>query len=146
MSKTKRLKISDENKSECEYEELPQINSIEPNKNLKKNEIHNYTNLFISFVSRTTIIVIKASGLYLLWIFLHYFSAHLYIKFCVPSTILGFLMSPLMISTPHCQGLRWIVYNAAGIINNMWILIGAWIYSLIWIFNTNNQDTTGQTL
>lgn len=146
MSKAKRLKISDENKSECEVEELLELNSVEPNKDFKKTEIHNYTNLFISFVSRTIIIVIKASGLYLLWIFLHYFSAHLYIKFCVPSTILGFLMSPLMISTPHCQGLRWIVYNAAGIINNMWILIGAWIYSLIWIFNTNNQDTTGQTL
>jgi len=29
--------------------------------------------------------------------------------------------------------LRWIVYNAANIINHMWILIGAWIYSIIWI-------------
>ena len=50
-------------------------------------------------------------------------------------------MSPLMISTPHCQGLRWIVYNAAGVINNMWIFIGGWIYSVIWIFNNNNNDS-----
>jgi hypothetical protein len=149
MSKVKRLKISDENTSEIKFEEPQELNSIDSNKNLKTNNVssfYNYTNLFISFVLKTTLIIIKASGLYLLWIFLHYFSAHLYIKFCVPSTFLGFLMSPLMISTPHCQGLRWIVYNAAGIINNMWILIGAWIYSLIWIFNTNNQDTTGQSL
>jgi len=48
-------------------------------------------------------------------------------------------MSPFMIATPHCQGLRWIIYNAAGIINNMWILIGAWIYSIIWIFNRDNH-------
>jgi hypothetical protein len=53
-------------------------------------------------------------------------------------------MSPFMIDTPHCQGLRWIVYNAARIINNMWILIGAWIYSIIWIFNrdTNMESSS----
>jgi hypothetical protein len=75
----------------------------------------------------------------LLWIFLHYFSAQLYVKFCVPNTVYGFIMSPFMISTPHCQGLRWIVYNAANIINNMWILIGAWIYSMIWIINVDTD-------
>ena len=91
------------------------------------------------FIFKTTIFLSKISGIYLLWICLHYFSAHLYIKFCVPDTIIGFLMSPFMIATPHCQGLRWIVYNAAGIINNMWILIGTWIYSLIWIFNRDNH-------
>lgn len=91
------------------------------------------------YLLKTIQILLKASGIYLLWICLHYFSAHLYIKFCVPDTIIGFLMSPFMIATPHCQGLRWIVYNAAGIINNMWILIGAWIYSMIWIFNSDNS-------
>jgi len=106
-------------------------------------------NLYNFLVSSTHIclkfgnIILKVSGIYLLWICLHYFSAHLYIKFCVPDTIFGFLMSPFMIATPHCQGLRWIVYNAAGIINNMWILIGTWIYSLIWIFKReNNLEST----
>jgi hypothetical protein len=94
---------------------------------------------FLHFLLRTLIAILKVSSIYLLWICLHYFSAHLYIKFCVPDTIIGFLMSPFMIATPHCQGLRWIVYNAAGIINNMWILIGTWIYSMIWIFKTNNH-------
>ena len=92
-----------------------------------------------TFLLKTIIVLFKVSGIYLLWICLHYFSSHLYIKFCVPDTIIGFLMSPFMIATPHCQGLRWIVYNAAGIINNMWILIGAWIYSIIWIFNHDNH-------
>jgi hypothetical protein len=92
-----------------------------------------------TFLLKTLIVLFKLFGIYLLWICLHYFSAHLYIKFCVPNTIFGFIMSPFMISTPHCQGLRWIVYNAAGIINNMWILIGAWIYSIIWIFNRDNH-------
>lgn len=98
-------------------------------------KLYNGFFIFISFSAKTFLFFIKISGIYLLWICLHYFSAHLYIKFCVPSTIYGFILSPFMIATPHCQGLRWIVYNAAGIINNMWILIGAWIYSMIWIFN-----------
>lgn len=96
---------------------------------------YNFSISTLNFLLKTVLVLLKASGIYLLWICLHYFSAHLYVKFCVPDTIIGFLMSPFMIATPHCQGLRWIVYNAAGIINNMWIFIGAWIYSIIWIFN-----------
>ena len=71
----------------------------------------------------------------MLWIFLHFFASYLYTKLCVPTTWFGLFMSPFLTATPHCQGLRWIVYNAAHIINNMWILIGAWIYSIIWIIN-----------
>jgi len=78
-------------------------------------------------------IFINVSGIYLLWIFLHYFASHLYVKLCVPNTIVGFLLSPFMIATPHCQGLRWIVYNAANMINNMWIILGAWICSTLLI-------------
>ena len=112
--------------------------------NLNKNKIfvehiYIFSIAMLNFLCKTFLVLLKASGIYLLWICLHYFSAHLYIKFCVPDTILGFLMSPFMIATPHCQGLRWIVYNAAGIINNMWMLIGAWVYSMIWVFNRNNN-------
>ena len=97
-------------------------------------------NKFGTFTFNTAVILFKVSGVYMLWICLHYFSAHLYIKFCVPNTMVGFIMSPFMISTPHCQGLRWVVYNAANTINHMWILIGAWIYSLIWIFNNDSNN------
>jgi len=96
-------------------------------------DFYEFTDMTISYIFKTLIFLFKISGIYLLWIGLHYFSAHLYIKFCVPNSVIGFIMSPLMITTPHCQGLRWIVYNAANIINHMWILIGAWIYSMIWI-------------
>lgn len=102
-------------------------------------KLYNFLVSSAYFFFKTLNIILKVSGIYLLWIGLHYFSAHLYIKFCVPNTIMGFLMSPFMIATPHCQGLRWIVYNAAGIINNMWLLIGGWIYSIIWIFNRDNN-------
>ena len=49
---------------------------------------------------------------------------------------MGFILSPFMVATPHCQGLRWIVYNAANMINNMWIVCGTWIGSKLLNFNT----------
>ena len=84
-------------------------------------------------------IFINISGIYIVWILLHYIASQLYVKMCVPSTLVGFLLSPFMTATPHCQGLRWIVYNAANIINNMWIIFGAWIMSnvLVVIRDTN---------
>ena len=78
-------------------------------------------------------IIVNVSGIYLLWIFLHFLASHLYVKLCVPNTIVGFLVSPFMTATPHCQGLRWIVYNASNVINNMWITLGAWLCSLLLI-------------
>ena len=85
------------------------------------------------YTYKTIKIFINASGIYLIWIFLHYLASHLYVKLCVPSTILGFILSPFMTATPHCQGLRWVVYNAANMINNMWIILGAWICSTLLI-------------
>jgi len=132
-------KPSDESNSETIQEE----NNSNYNK-IIADKIYNFLITMYKFFIKSLLVILKASGIYLLWICLHYFSAHLYIKFCVPDTIIGFLMSPFMIATPHCQGLRWIVYNAVGIINNMWILIGTWIYSIIWIFNsdTNMKPTS----
>jgi len=105
-------------------------------------DFYDYTDKAVSFILRTTVFLFKISGVYILWIGLHYFSAHLYVKFCVPHSVIGFIMSPFMITTPHCQGLRWIVYNAANIINHMWILIGAWIYSMIWITGAEQTRET----
>jgi hypothetical protein len=80
--------------------------------------------------------IFGVSGIYLVWICLHYFATHLYVKFCVPKTVIGFLLSPFMTSTPHCHGLRWVVYNAANMINNMWIVCGTWVCSTLLKINT----------
>jgi hypothetical protein len=80
--------------------------------------------------------VVKISGIYLLWIALHFFASQFYIELCVPKTIYGFLVSPFLMATPHCQALRWIVYNGASAINNMWIVMGTWFCSQI-MFYTN---------
>lgn len=94
------------------------------------------------FTYKTIKIIIKVTGIYLLWIFLHYFASHLYVRLCVPNTIIGFLISPFMTTTPHCQGLRWIVYNAASMINNMWVVLGTWICSTLLIINKDVNDKT----
>ena len=126
-------------------EELNETNEIELERTSKSKNLdmfYEFTDKVVSFTLRTTIFLFKISGIYILWISLHYFSAHLYVKFCVPNSVVGFIMSPFMIMTPHCQGLRWIVYNAANIINHMWILIGAWIYSMIWIVGAEQTSET----
>ena len=94
---------------------------------------------FFTATYKTIKFIINVSGIYLLWILLHYVASHLYVKLCVPSTIFGFIMSPFMTATPHCQGLRWIVDNAANMINNMWIIFGTWICSSILFINNNNS-------
>jgi hypothetical protein len=72
-----------------------------------------------------------------MWIILHYIASQLYIKFCVPSNFIGFIVSPFLTSTPHCQGLRWIIFNGAGVINNMWIVIGTWICANLLLLKDN---------
>ena len=94
---------------------------------------------FLKYLYKTIKFLIKISGLYIIWIILHYVASHLYIKLCVPNTIIGFLMSPFMTATPHCQGLRWLIYNAAIMINNMWVLLGAWICSTLLFVNNDTK-------
>ena len=66
-------------------------------------------------------------GIYILWILLHYIASQLYIHFCVSLTIWGLIMSPFLTPTPHCQALRWTIYNGAAVINSMWSVVGVWI-------------------
>lgn len=104
---------------------------------------YDITIISINYIYKTLKLFINVSGIYFMWIFLHYISSHLYVKFCVPNTIIGFLLSPFMTATPHCQGLRWIITNAANMINNMWVVLGAWICSTILIINKDtSRDTT----
>ena len=93
-----------EDSNENNPEVIQEENSTNYNK-IVAGQIYNFSITIYKFFIKTLLVILKSSGIYLLWICLHYFSAHLYIKFCVPDTIVGFLMSPFMISTPHCQGL-----------------------------------------
>jgi hypothetical protein len=66
------------------------------------------------------------SKVYILWIVIHYISVQLYVKYCVPSSIWGFITSPIMVSSPHCKATRWVLHTGANTIDNMWNTIGVW--------------------
>jgi hypothetical protein len=71
----------------------------------------------------------EIAGIYLLWIVIHYFASILYAKFCTPSNLFGFILSPMLVITPYCQGFRWIIYTGGNIITNMWTILATWIAS-----------------
>ena len=70
---------------------------------------------------------INICGMYFIWIILHYISSHLYKEFCNYNSWFGFLLSPILASAPHCQALRWLIYNGGNIIETMWVLLGGWL-------------------
>ena len=71
--------------------------------------------------------IVDIAKIYLLIVILHYISSHAYVNYCVPNTIKGFLLSPLTITQPHCQALRWIIYNGGNKITTSWLILGSWI-------------------
>lgn len=78
--------------------------------------------------------IVQLILVYLAWIAAHYAGAHLYVYICVPKTVWGFILSPISVASPHCQGLSWFMYNSSLTICNMWLLLGAWIVSKLVIF------------
>jgi len=130
--------------NEMKNEEIHELQD----KELQKHVNYNYEFLikfcqdFFTAACKIIKLIVKVCGIYLLWICLHYAASHLYIKLCVPNNVFGFLITPFLISTPHCQGLRWIVYNGANIINNMWLILGSWVYSIIFIITHDKPSET----
>ena len=97
--------------------------------------IKDYTYVALLYLGNKIAIFIycayAASKVYVLWILLHYFASHLYVYYCVPKTLIGFLVSPFLIASPQCHSLRWVVYNGANIISNMWVILGTWLCSIM---------------
>jgi len=136
---SERVKNDDNDDNHDNHDDNNDNNEITKNiliLNIFLEKIRNISYYFLNLCS----LIYKIFGIYLLWICLHYFASHLYVKICVPNTILGFIMSPFMIPTPHCEGLRWIIYNAANMINNMWLITGSWICSTILIFKKQTPN------
>jgi hypothetical protein len=141
-----------------EVEEVEEVKEVTKFEKLEKHEIYELNDneldkytmsdifieksyLYITYSLKFTYgiikFIIRVSGIYLLWIFLHYIASHLYIHLCVPNSWYGLLLSPFLVETPHCKGLRWIVYNGANIVSNMWIVLGSWLCTIL-ITKTDN--------
>jgi len=41
------------------------------------------------------------------------------------------LLSPFLVPTPYCVGMRWIISKGAQVIDFMWIVIGKWILDTV---------------
>ena len=66
-------------------------------------------------------------GIYLLWTLTHYTASQLYVKFCTPLSVSGFILSPFTVASPHCSGLRWCINKGSETVSTMWITIGTWL-------------------
>ena len=97
--------------------------------------------IMFNIIIKTICFLFNTLKIYMLWVSLHYAASQLYIELCVPKTVFGFLASPFITSTPQCQSLRWVIYNGANMISNMWLVLGTWITTTLLIVNKNQATT-----
>ena len=79
---------------------------------------------------------------------IHFISANLYPRFCAPLTLIGAMMTPFVIVTPHCQALRWVIDWSGLQICNAWVWLGGYLVYYIGTYITpfikkqhfNNDD------
>jgi hypothetical protein len=65
--------------------------------------------------------------IYIVYICVHTISANIYVYYCSPFTLYGLLFSPIIIISPHCKTMLWIMNHTSYNIQLMWVLIGTWI-------------------
>ena len=78
--------------------------------------------------------------LFMIATFLHFIAANAYAKWCTPSTLFGFLISPFMSVTPVCNGLRWSITIFGDYLSSFWTTILLWISAnLIKMFKSKTE-------
>ena len=73
----------------------------------------------------------QAVVVYGLWIVAHYFASLLYVRWCVPLSFIGFIVSPFVSTLPYCVALRWVIHTSGDTIQAMFVLLGTWLLSKI---------------
>ena len=76
-------------------------------------------------------VIYSVFGYYLMWVGLHYLALHLYPMYCAPLSVLGFILSPFMVSAPHCVAMRWLIAEGSNVIVTMWVAVGAYAIQLM---------------
>ena len=76
-------------------------------------------------------VIYSVFGYYLMWVGLHYLALHLYPMYCAPLSVLGFILSPFMVSAPHCVAMRWLIAEGSNVIITMWVAVGAYAIQLM---------------
>jgi hypothetical protein len=58
---------------------------------------------------------------------LHFIAANAYAKWCTPSSVVGFLVSPFMTVTPVCSTLRWSITVFGDYMSSIWTMVFVFI-------------------
>ncbi len=64
----------------------------------------------LEFINKNCIIIYDISGIFILWIVLHYTAANLYAMFCAELTMFGFMRSIFIAQEPHCIAMNINIY------------------------------------
>ena len=89
-------------------------------------------------------------GVYFAVVIAHFACSNLYPTLCCNMSVWGFVMSPFMAVTPHCEALRWVIHYTGGQIRNVWMWLGGYlvlyfgnnITPFILNFRNNSTPTT----
>ena len=73
----------------------------------------------------------QAVIVYGLWVVAHFCAPFMYVRWCVPFSFVGFIMSPFVATMPYCTALRWVIQTSGDTIMTMFILLGTWLISKI---------------
>ena len=57
----------------------------------------------------------------------HFICSNVYPIWCCKNTWYGFIMTPFMVVTPHCEALRWVMHYTGEQIRNVWLWIGSYL-------------------
>jgi hypothetical protein len=92
---------------------------------------------FRDFIQRPAVKIMLS---YIVCILAHYFASHLYVRLCVPNTLLGLLYSPFMTLAPHCQAFRWVIFYGGNTINLFWFVLANWLVSKFTDYKNDFQE------
>jgi hypothetical protein len=89
-------------------------------------------------------------GVYFAVVIAHFACSNLYPTLCCNMSVWGFVMSPFMAVTPHCEALRWVIHYTGGQIRNVWIWLGGYLVlyfgNIITPFILNFRNISTRTL
>ena len=95
-------------------------------------------NAFLAKLSKTT--AFRFVAVCFMYMIVHYTAPYLYIQFCTPKTMIGFITSPFIVPAPHCKAIRWTIMYSASNIETMWVVIGVWIMTRLVNFENVFED------
>jgi hypothetical protein len=116
-------------------------NNINQSNDMVTKKSYNLLNKIIPYFK----VINNMAGFYLLWISIHFAAAHLYVKYCTPYTVFGFIVSPLINSAPHCVAFRWCISYGSTTITTMWVVVGTWLASKFTLMVANDKSTQTPT-